>query len=125
MFQKFFFLDAIIKLWFDFKLWNSVIPTTTAKPTLQGDPHVRVSQPDEPAICFDITDDDASILSIIADLDSGLEVNGQVFAHGDKKDKVRLERVGILSPRGVEVGIYIDQVTIGMGGQVKNILQVP
>ena len=73
---------------------------------------------DEPAVCFDITDEDESIISLIADLETGLEVNGQVFTESVRKEKSRLERIGILSPRGVGIGIYVDQITIGASGSV-------
>ena len=90
-----------------------VIPTTTVKPTIVGDPHVRVGIPNEPAICFDVTDKDQSILSLIKDVETGLEVNGQVFTEDFKKEKSRLERIGIVSPHGVQIGIYTDEITIG------------
>lgn len=95
-----------------------LIPQTTKPPVVEGDPHVRVSYGNNPSVCFDLSDEDQSILSLVADLETGLEINGQVFTESVKKEKSRLERVGFRSPRGIEVGVYVDQVTVGIGGVV-------
>lgn len=41
-----------------------------------------------------------------------------MFTESTTKEKSRLERIGVLSPRGVEIGIYVDQITIGTSGSI-------
>ncbi|CBY37716.1 unnamed protein product [Oikopleura dioica] len=94
------------------------LPTTTAQPLMEGDPHIRVSAPHEEPVCFDVSDTDKSVLSIISEGAGGVQVNGQVFEEGTKGKVCRLETVGIVSPGGVQVAVYVDQVTIGREGQV-------
>lgn len=99
-----------------FLLWCfSAIPRTTITPAVEGDPHVRVQHAEEEPVCFDIDDEDGSVLDLISDLDTGLEVNGQLISASQKKHVSRLERVGILTPYGIEIGIYPDRVTLGQG----------
>ena len=93
----------------------SAIPRTTITPAVEGDPHVRVQHAEEEPVCFDIDDEDGSVLDLISDLDTGLEVNGQLISASQKKHVSRLERVGILTPYGIEIGIYPDRVTLGQG----------
>lgn len=92
---------------------NLVIPITTPKPVIEGDPHVRLGSLNEPAVCFDIIDDDQKILSLITDLETGLEVNGQVFTENFAKEISRLEKIGIKSPHGVKIGVFVDEITVG------------
>lgn len=44
----------------------------------------------------------------------------KVFEEGTKGKVCRLETVGIVSPGGVQVAVYVDQVTIGREGQVSS-----
>merc|ERR1711935_1166668 len=66
--------------------------------SMSGDPHVHVSSEGQPTVCFDISDVHLSILNLIADSNTGLRVNGQLFQEGKH---TRLERVYIESPSGV------------------------
>ena len=70
---------------------------------VKGDPHVRVNSKGQQSVCFDITAVDQSILDFISDPNTGLEVNGQLFCEGN--EHIRLERIFIRSPVGVEVEI--------------------
>merc|ERR1711935_899345 len=70
--------------------------------SMSGDPHVHVSPEGQPTICFDISDVHLSILNLIADSNTGLRVNGQLFQEGKH---TRLERVYIESPSGVMITI--------------------
>jgi len=94
------------------------LPRTTALPLIEGDPHIRVSAPNEEPVCFDFSDTDESVLSLISEGPGGVQVNGQVFEEGTKGKVCRLETVGVVSPGGVQVAVYVDQVTIGRDGQV-------
>ena len=78
-----------------------------------GDPHVKVKVPGQEAICFEIVDASMSIIDLLSDPASGLEVNGQLIQEGKN---LRLERVFVSTPRQVQIGIYPDKVTIGHEG---------
>ena len=80
---------------------------------MEGDPHVRVQYENEEPICFDVSSDDGAVLDLLSDFNTGLEVNGQLITENVKKNKSRLERVGFVTPAGVEIGVYTDRVTIG------------
>ena len=81
-----------------------------------GDPHVKVKVPGQEAICFEITDAPESIIDLLSDPDTGLEVNGQCIQEGKN---LRLERVFISTPRNVQIAIYTDKVTVGKAGVVE------
>merc|ERR1711935_740956 len=77
--------------------------------SMSGDPHVHVSSEGQPTVCFDISDVHLSILNLIADSNTGLRVNGQLFQEGKH---TRLERVYIESPSGVMITITTAGVKI-------------
>merc|ERR1711970_60806 len=77
--------------------------------SMAGDPHVHVSSASQPTVCFDISDVHLSILNLIADSNTGLRVNGQLFQEGKH---TRLERVYIESPSGVMITITTAGVKI-------------
>ena len=97
----------------------TVAPPTVAQPSgplipvVQGDPHVRVAHENEPAICFDIDDENEAVIDLISDLDTGLEVNAQLYSKTKSKHVTRMQKIGFITPAGVEVGVFPDRVTIG------------
>ena len=44
--------------------------------SMYGDPHVIVQSDNQEAVCFKVDDEDGAIISLIQDLEQGLEVNG-------------------------------------------------
>jgi hypothetical protein len=88
-------------------------PSGPLIPVVQGDPHVRVAHENEPAICFDIDDENEAVIDLISDLDSGLEVNAQLYSKTKSKHVTRMQKIGFITPAGVEVGVFPDRVTIG------------
>ena len=43
---------------------------------VSGDPHVVISDPGQPDVCFDFDGANGQMISLLADFSSGLEVNG-------------------------------------------------
>lgn len=81
-----------------------------------GDPHVKVKVPGQEAICFEISDASNSIIDLLSDPVSGLEVNGQLIQEGKN---LRLERVFVSTPRLAQIGVYPDRVDIGHNNIVE------
>merc|ERR1712061_669284 len=63
---------------------------------VSGDPHVIVSDPGQPSVCFDFAGRNGETLSLLSDFKTGLEVNGYLDGpltmHGFH---ARLNTVGI------------------------------
>ena len=85
---------------------------------VSGDPHVKVQSKGQPAVCFDILDVDQTILNLLSDPKTGLEVNGQIFNEGH--GTTRLERIFIKSPMGVQLEIRSDFVELSFGDKIMN-----
>ena len=83
---------------------------------IAGDPHVKVKVPGQEAICFEISDAPRSIIDLLSDPISGLEVNGQLIQEGKN---LRLERVFVSTPRNVQIAIYPDRVTVGQNNEIN------
>ena len=81
-----------------------------------GDPHVKVKVPGQEAICFEITDTPNSIIDLLSDPETGLEVNGQVIQEGKN---LRLERIFVSTPRNVQIAIYPEKVTVGQNDEIE------
>ena len=59
---------------------------------ISGDPHVKVQTPGQKPICYDIHGDSLDYVSLLYDVNTGLEVNGQL-THV-KENKSRLSAIG-------------------------------
>merc|ERR1712176_148146 len=60
---------------------------------MQGDPHVRISTPNQPDVCYDVQAAFYDFISLIDDEELGLQVNGAI--DHVKKGKDRLAKIGI------------------------------
>lgn len=84
---------------------------------ISGDPHVMVQTPGQKPICYDVHGDSLDFVSLLFDVNTGLEINGQL-AHV-KEHKSRLSAIGFKTPAEVEIGVFPDRVTVGYKGQIE------
>lgn len=84
---------------------------------ISGDPHVRVQTPGQKAICYDVHGDALDYVSLLYDVNTGLEINGRL-SHV-KENKSRLSAIGFKTPAEIEIGIFPDRVTVGYKGKIE------
>lgn len=84
---------------------------------MAGDPHVWVKVPGQEAICFEVSDVQHSVIDLLSDPATGLEVNGELIQEGKN---IRLGKIYVVTPRNVEIAIYPAEITMGHDGNVEN-----
>ena len=82
---------------------------------VKGDPHIKISQPGQGTICYDIEANAYNYVSLIDDEGIGLEINGKI--DHVKAGKNRLAAIGIRTKAGVQIKIEEEGVSVGMDGE--------
>jgi len=78
-----------------------------------GDPHVVVSSPGQPDVCFDFGGANGEVVTLLADFETGLEVNGLLNGPVTKSGThPRLNNVGIVTPNNQIIDFYPDYVLV-------------
>jgi len=92
--------------------------TGTGTGYVSGDPHVRIEGAGQKAVCYDIHGDSLDYVSLLYDVNTGLEINGQLTHLKENKD--RLSAIGFKTEAGVEIGVFADRVTVGFQGKIED-----
>ena len=82
---------------------------------VKGDPHIKISQPGQGTICYDIEANAYNYVSLIDDEGIGLEINGKI--DHVKAGKNRLAAIGIRTKAGVQIKIEEEGVSVGTDGE--------
>lgn len=82
---------------------------------VKGDPHIKISQPGQGTICYDIEANAYNYVSLIDDEAIGLEINGKI--DHVKAGKNRLAAIGIRTKAGVQIKIEEEGVSVGTDGE--------
>ena len=82
---------------------------------VKGDPHIKISQPGQGTICYDIEANAYNYVSLIDDEGIGLEINGKI--DHVKAGKNRLAAIGIKTKAGVQIKIEEEGVSVGTDGE--------
>lgn len=78
---------------------------------VKGDPHIKISQPGQGTICYDIEANAYNYVSLIDDEGIGFEINGKI--DHVKAGKNRLAAIGIRTNAGVQIKIEEEGVSVG------------
>lgn len=80
---------------------------------VSGDPHVVLSNPGQPDVCFDFGGANGEIITLLADFKTGVEVNGLLNGPVTKSGiHPRLNTVGIVTKNNQIIDFYPDYVLV-------------
>jgi len=82
-----------------------------------GDPHFRVTSPGETPVCLDVSAVSGSIIDLISDASSNLELNG-LFKNVQKGKKQFLTAIGYTSPKGTQMALTRETLEIYENGKL-------
>ncbi|CAG5110171.1 Oidioi.mRNA.OKI2018_I69.chr2.g4598.t1.cds [Oikopleura dioica] len=82
-----------------------------------GDPHFRVTSPGETPVCLDVNAVSGSIIDLISDASSNLELNG-LFKNVQKGKKQFLTAIGYTSPQGTQMALTRDTLEVYENGKL-------
>ena len=81
---------------------------TNAYGMISGDPHIKIKGANQEPVCFDITPKGSSMLSLVYDPVSGLEVNGEVVTEAHQKHRTIF----------IQVDLFVKVITYELYSQI-------